>query len=95
MDKRSLLVRLEVPLAQYRADDATVRDVLLAGLRWPADTPTGYWQSLAVGWIEQGAAIDTEIIEFVKLISTTAVLPQELRHKARAIVRHWQRASRL
>ena len=87
MDQRALVVRLELPLMEYRAEGATARDVLLAGLRWPADTPSGYWQGLAVDWIEQGAPVDAEVIELVKVIATTAAFPQKLRHKAQAIVR--------
>jgi hypothetical protein len=89
MDQRALVVRLQAPFADYCADDATARDVILAGLSWPTDTPAGYWQGLAVDWIEQGAAVDAEMTEFLKVIATTAKLPQQLRHKARAIVR-WQ-----
>lgn len=87
MDQRALVVRLQTPFADYCADDATARDVILAGLSWPTDTPAGYWQGLAVDWIEQGAAVDAEMTEFLKVIATTAKLPQQLRHKARAIVR--------
>lgn len=86
MDQRALVVRLQAPFADYCADDATARDVILAGLSWSTDTPAGYWQGLAVDWIEQGAAVDAEMTEFLKVIATTAKLPQQLRHKARAIV---------
>ncbi|HJV02080.1 MAG TPA: hypothetical protein VJ752_16190 [Burkholderiaceae bacterium] len=89
MNQRALVVRLQTPFADYHADDAAVRNVVLAGLSWPVDTPAGYWQGLAVGWIEQGAAVDAEMAEFLKVIATTAKLPQRLRHKARAIVRRW------
>lgn len=90
MDQRALVVRLQTPLADYCADDATVRDVVLAGLSWPTDTPAGYWQGLAVDWIEQGATVDAEVTEFLKVIATTEKLPQKLRHKASAIVRRRQ-----
>ncbi|MCY0914327.1 hypothetical protein [Massilia antarctica] len=90
MDQRALIARLEMPLADYVGDDATARDVILAGLTWPTDTASGYWQGLAVDWIEQGAAVDAEMVGFVTAIATTAKLPQQLRHKARKIVRRWQ-----
>jgi hypothetical protein len=86
MDQRALVVRLQTPFADYCADDATARDVILAGLNWPTDSPTGYWQGLAVDWIEQGATVDAEMAEFLKVVATTAELPQKLRHKAQAIV---------
>ena len=87
MDQRALVVRLQTPFADYCADDAVARVVILAGLSWPTDTPAGYWQGLAVDWIEQGAAVDAEMTEFLKVIVATVRLPQQLRHKARAIVR--------
>lgn len=90
MDQRALVVRLQAPFADYCADDATARDVILAGLSWPTDTPAGYWQGLAVDWIEQGAAVDAEMAEFLEVIATTAKLSQKLRHKVRAIVRRRQ-----
>ena len=73
-----------------RADDATIRDALIAGLRWPVDTPSGYWQGLAVDWIEQGATVDAEMVELVRAIATTATLPQKLPHRAWAIALRWQ-----
>ncbi|WP_233411119.1 hypothetical protein [Rugamonas violacea] len=90
MDQRALVVRLQTPFAGYCADDATARDVILAGLSWPTCTPAGYWQGLAVDWIEQGVAVDAEMAEFLEVIATTTKLPQTLRHKARAIVRRRQ-----
>jgi len=89
MDQRPLVVRLQTPFADYCADDASARDVILAGLSWPADTSAGYWQGLAVEWIEQGACIDAEMVELLNVIATTEKLSQELRHKARTIVRRW------
>jgi hypothetical protein len=39
------------------------------------------------GWIEQGVAVDAELVQFLGVIATTATLPQKLRHKVQAIVR--------
>jgi hypothetical protein len=89
MDQRALVVRLQTPFADYCADDAAARNVILAGLSWPTDTSAGYWQGLAVEWIEQGGPIDAELVEFLNVIATTDKLSQELRHKARRIVRRW------
>jgi len=89
MDKRALVVRLQTPFADYCEDDAVVRDIILAGLSWPNDTSAGYWQDLAVEWIEQGAAVDAEMVELLNVIAVTEKLPQKLRHKARAIVQRW------
>ncbi|MCU6497610.1 hypothetical protein LPN04_07390 [Rugamonas sp. A1-17] len=94
MDQRALVVRLQTLFADYCADDAAARDVILAGLSWPIDTPAGYWQDLAVDWIEQGAAVDAEMTEFLKVITTTTKLPQKLRLKARAIVLRWHSKER-
>jgi hypothetical protein len=90
MDQRTLVVRLQTPFAEYCGDDAAARDVILAGLSWPMDTPAGYWQGLAVDWIEQGSAVDAEMAELLNAIAMTEKLPQKLRHKARAIVQRWR-----
>lgn len=89
MDQRALVVRLQTPFADYCEDDAAARDVILAGLSWSTDTSAGYWQGLAVEWIEQGASIDADLVEFLNVIATTERLSQELRHRARTILRRW------
>src|SRR5471030_188038 len=89
MDQRALVVRLQTSFAKYCGDDGAARDVILAGLSWPTDTPAGYWQGLAVDWIEQGAAVDAEMAELLNVIAMTEKLPQKLRHKAREIVQRW------
>jgi hypothetical protein len=90
MDQRALVVQLQTPFADYCGGDAAARDVILAGLSWPMDTPGGYWQGLAVDWIEQGATVDAEIAELLDVIAITEKLPQNLRYKSRAIVQQWR-----
>jgi hypothetical protein len=53
---------LEQPLFAYNGS-TSVRDVLIAGLRWP----TEYWVKLAVSWIAQGAATDREILAMLRI----------------------------
>jgi hypothetical protein len=87
MTTPDLVVHLEQPLAEY-AGSATVRDVLLVGLQWP----TEYWPSLAVSWIEQGAAVDREILALLGWIAVGKQFSQRLRHRARTLHRrHSQR----
>jgi hypothetical protein len=50
MDTRQLLLDLETPFETY-AGAASVRDVVLAGLRY---TTSDYWAALALNWLEQG-----------------------------------------
>lgn len=86
MDQRALVVRLQSALSNHCGNDAAVREIILAGLSWPTDTPAGYWQGLAVDWIEQGATVDDEMVELLNVIAITEKLPQKLRHRARAIL---------
>jgi len=90
MDQRALVVQLQTPFADYCRDDAAASDVILAGLCWPLDTPAGYWQGLAVDWIEQGTTVNAEMVERLDVIAVTERLPQKLRHKSRAIVQQWR-----
>ncbi|AON53790.1 hypothetical protein Hsc_1487 [Herbaspirillum seropedicae] len=60
--------------------------MLLAGLSWPADTTSGYWQGLAIAWLEEGAHMDAALAELVRGIAATEKFPQNLRHRARTIV---------
>jgi len=90
VEQRALVVQLQTLLADYCGDEAAARKVILAGLSWPMDTPGGYWQGLAVDWIEQGATVDAEMVELLDSIAVTEKLPQKLRHKSRAIVKQWR-----
>ncbi|MFC0047892.1 hypothetical protein [Rheinheimera tilapiae] len=80
MDPRNLIVQLERPLREYRGV-TPVREIILAGLRWPTD----YWPSLAVAWIEQGAEVDNDIIKLLNEVASKDGFPQKLRHQAFAI----------
>ena len=89
MDPRKLVVYLESPYEKHDPALAPVHDVLVAGLSW--DTATGYWQGLAVQWLEQGAEVDSEIAALLDQISSRKAFPQVLRHKAFAISHRWAR----
>ena len=91
MDPRKLVVYLESPYDKYDPAVAPVRDVLIAGLSW--DTATGYWQGLALQWLEQGAEVDAEIAALLDQIASRKAFPQALRHKAFAISRRRARQS--
>src|SRR5689334_18248541 len=86
MDPRALILHLEAPYSAYRPDSASARDVILAGLSWPAD----YWVGLALGWLEQGAPIDAEIAALLDRVARKS-LTQSVRHRAFALARKWER----
>ena len=86
MDTRALIIHLESPLSNYSATEATVSEVVLAGLNWP----TEYWASLAVGWLEQGAPINAEILSALNAMNEKRHYPQNIRHRAFAIARRWE-----
>jgi hypothetical protein len=87
MDLRSLVVRLESPFADFAATDATAREIIMAGLAWP----TEYWPGLAIGWLEQGAPLDEGIVEALDLVASKRAFAQNVRHRAFALARRWQR----
>lgn len=87
MDPRALVVYLESPYSAYAPVLASVREVVLAGLRWSND----YWSGLAVAWLEQGAPIDLAIATELQKLATTEVISQSLRHRAFALARRFTR----
>jgi len=82
MHSQSLVVHLESPFGAYDPKEAPARDVVLMGLRW--ETP--FWPGLAVGWLEQGLPVDTEIAACLQSVVERAKWPQKLRHRAQALL---------
>ncbi|MEO5685751.1 MAG: hypothetical protein ABIR54_00175 [Burkholderiaceae bacterium] len=82
----SLVVHLESPYGEYEAGAAPARDVILMGLGWT----TPWWPALAVGWLEQGAPLDEEIVACLEAIGGRKKWPQDLRQRAAALARRWQ-----
>ena len=79
MDTRQLLLHLETSFESY-AGEAPVRDVVLAGLRYPTGD---YWVGLALTWLEQGAGRDREIVERLsEIASASRQYEQRIRHRA-------------
>lgn len=60
-----VVVHLEQPLAAFREDGLSVKDVLVVGLTWPTD----YWPALAIDWLRQGAPVGGEIAELLMAVS--------------------------
>ncbi len=87
MDPRSLLAHLEVPMESYVSESPSRRDVILAGLQSPSE----YWSSLAVTWLEQGAAVDSEIATILEVIANKKTNSQSLRHRAFALAHKWSK----
>jgi hypothetical protein len=89
MDQRKLVLYLEAPFAAHDATLASPREIVLAGLStiWPSD----YWAGLAIGWLEQGAPIDSEIAQVLDA-TVKRTLSQGVRHRAFVLARRWYRA---
>ena len=86
IDTRQLLVDLETSFETF-AGAAPVRDVVLAGLRYPMGD---YWTSLALTWLEQGAALDREIVECLsEVASASRQYGQRTRHRASRLAKCW------
>ena len=88
MPSPNLLTQLESPLSAYTLDTPVVQ-VLLAGL----SSPTDYWPSLAIEWMEQGAAVDAEVLGVLERVSENRHFAQSVRHRAGAILRCNARAA--
>ena len=86
MDPRPLLIFLEAPYAAYQGS-LPARLVVLAGLGFQSD----YWICLAVGWLEQGAPLDDEIVEMLNRVAETHHYEQRIRHRSAALARRWVR----
>jgi hypothetical protein len=86
VDPRALVVHLEAPYSAYKQIIAPAREVVMAGLCWPTD----YWAGLAIGWLEQGAPIDAEVIVLLNQVAGKRHFPQRVRHRAFALARRWE-----
>lgn len=88
MDTRQLLLYLETSFETY-AGPAPVRDVVLAGLCYPA---SDYWVLLALAWLEQGADLDREIVDrLCEIASASRQYEQRTRHRAARLAKSWKR----
>jgi hypothetical protein len=88
MDTRALLLDLEMPFETY-VGVACVRDVVLAGLRYPTGD---YWPALALTWLEQGADLDSEVVERLREIaSASRQYGQRTRHRALRLAKAWNK----
>jgi len=87
VDSRKLIVLLESPQNDVTSPEL-VREAIKAGLCWP----TPYWAELAVRWIEEGASLDSELANLVDAVAVNKHFPQNLRHRAFALARRFDRA---
>jgi hypothetical protein len=85
MDQQ-FITKLEAPLASYNLESSLVKEIILMGLTWP----TEYWANLAVGWLEQGAPLDAELVEALEKIASKR-FSQSVRHRAFSLARRWHR----
>lgn len=84
------LLPLEQPYAIASHDESTARASVVAGLTSGMD----YWAGLAVGWIESGLPVDTQLAELLFGIAKLRHMPQRLRHRAFALAKRWQKSVR-
>lgn len=86
LDSRERVVLLESPQKDVTSREL-VRGAIEPGLRWP----TPYWPELAVRWLEEGAALDSELVKLVDAVASNDHFPQGLRHRAFALARWFDR----
>ena len=85
----TLLVFLERPHTAYDGE-ARIEDVVMAGLTSCMD----YWVDLALGWLEQGAPIDSAILRQLEAMDKTLHRSsQRLRHRSAALAQKWRHLS--
>jgi hypothetical protein len=83
-----LLINLEKSFASCSLEVTMAKEVILEGLCSSSE----YWAGLAVGWLEQGAPLDAEIVEALdKLNTKPKQISQGVRHRAFALARRWCR----
>lgn len=81
------LPALELPYSSY-SGSMPATELLLGALNWPTD----YWPSLAVGWLEQGAPIDSAIATRLEAIGRGRQYAQRTRHRSFALQNRWTKA---
>jgi len=81
------LPALESPYSMY-SGSMPAREILLGALNWP----TGYWPALAVGWLEQGAPVDSDIAARLEAIGRGRQYEQRTRHRSLALLKGWAKA---
>ena len=84
-DPRALVPLLEQSLASFNSSQSSfaAAEIIKAGLQWPVP---GYWADRALGWIEQGHAIDREIRLELQRVSKDKSHSQSARHRAIALL---------
>ena len=87
MDTRTLLLHLEQPLQCYTGI-VPVGHVVMAGLDYET---SDYWPGLAVGWLEQGAPVDSNVLQALARVSLFSAhpTPKRCRYKAACKVAAW------
>ena len=83
MDTRILLLHLEKPLQAY-SGIVPVGDVVMAGLDYET---SDYWPGLAIGWLEQGAPVDSNVLQALARVSGINHFSQQIRHRSVAVIR--------
>lgn len=87
MDTRTLLLQLEQPLQAYSGPTPIVQ-VVMAGLEYET---SDYWPGLAVGWLEQGAPVDDNVIQALTHVAGRKHFSQQVRHRTAAVLRRHSR----
>lgn len=88
-DFRAFLPALESSYSLY-SGSMPASEILLGALNWP----TGYWPALAIGWIEQGAPINSEIAKRLEIIGRGRQYEQRTRHRSFALHKRWTEIQR-
>jgi hypothetical protein len=78
---------LDAGLTQDDADGVSLKQLVIFALQ----SHSPHWADLAVGWLQQGFAMDNEIVQVIDTLSSNKVIHQNTRHKAFSLARQWQR----
>jgi hypothetical protein len=71
------------------ARDVSLREMVATGLR----SGSTYWSGLAIGWVEQGFAVDAGLVELMDRLAEGKEIDQRTRHRAFALARRWDRTA--
>ena len=74
-------------------DDAVSPESLTPVVIVALGSPTNYWPTLAVGWLEDGFPVDAAIAEALRSLQERRSIAQRTRHRALRLVKAYLRST--